>query len=308
MPIPSAAPDALGLRLAQATAGEFDVLGALGRGGMAAVYLAHDRALDRRVAIKVLSPELLAQNAAAADRFVLEARTAASLTHPGIIPIYAVRHAAGLHFFVMQFVDGWPLDVLLRQRGPVPPPLAGALLSQAAHGLAFAHRKGVVHRDLKPGNIMVDGEGRAVVLDFGIAKVAQSPTTTLSGTAIGTPTYMSPEQCRGQPATAASDQYALGMVAYELLAGRPAFVSESTFGLIYAHVQEAPPPLGSFCPACPLELAAVVMRMIEKDPAARWPSLDALVEQLGTAGPAEQSALRALLGRDGSEEIGRAHV
>jgi serine/threonine-protein kinase len=288
-------PDTLADLLARATGAEFDILGLLGRGGMASVYLAHERGLDRRVAIKVATPELLTINPSTAERFVQEARVAASLSHPHIIPIYTVRNVDGLFFFVMQFIDGWPLDVVLRERGALAPAVLAALLSQSADALAHAHRRGVVHRDLKPGNIMVDRDGRAVVLDFGIAKVAQGLAMTQTGTALGTPTYMSPEQCRGQIATAASDQYALGMVAFELLAGRPAFRSETTFGLIYSHVQELPPSLRELCPDCPAPLADAIMRMIAKEPSERWPSLDALVEALRRMGSDNQAAVRETL-------------
>ena len=290
--------DPLGLALAAATKGDFSILGVLGRGGMAAVYLARDRGLDRLVAIKVLLPELLAANPQAADRFALEARIAAGLAHPHIVPIYAVRQSEALHWFAMGFVDGWPLDAVVRDRGPLPAAAARTVLAQSASALAFAHRKGIVHRDLKPGNIMVDTEGRAVLLDFGIAKVAEKQGMTQTGTAIGTPTYMSPEQCRGRDATSASDQYALGTVAYELLAGEPVFRSDNTFGLIYQHVHEAPRPLQERVAGCPSELAGAIMRMLAKDPAERWPSLAALAEALGTPRAADEAVLRDFVARE----------
>lgn len=293
--------DPLGAALAAATKGEFSVLGFLGRGGMASVYLAKDRGLDRLVAIKVLQPDLLARNPAAADRFVLEARIAAGLAHPHIIPIFSVRQTPGLHFFAMGFVDGWPLDAVLRQRGPLPPAAVRSVLAQAASALAFAHRKGVVHRDLKPGNIMVDLDGRAVLLDFGIAKVAAAEAMTQSGTAIGTPIYMSPEQCRGLEATGASDQYALGVLAYELLAGRPPFSSENTFGMIYQHVHQAPVPLTERVPGVPPELSGAIMRMLAKDPAERWPSLAELADVLGPSRAADEAELREAILRESAD-------
>jgi serine/threonine-protein kinase len=290
--------DPLGLALAASTKGEFSILGALGRGGMASVYLAKDRGLDRLVALKVLLPELLAVNPAAADRFALEARTAAGLAHPHIVPIYTVRQSESLHWFAMGFVDGWPLDAVIRDRGPLPAGAVRTILAQTASAVAFAHRKGIVHRDIKPGNVMVDTEGRAIVLDFGIAKVADQQGLTQTGASIGTPTYMSPEQCRGQDATSASDQYALGTVAYELLTGHPVFFSENTFGLIYQHVHELPKPLLDVVAGCPSELASAIMRMLAKDPAERWPSLAALAEALGTPRASDEAQLRDFVVRE----------
>jgi serine/threonine protein kinase len=191
---------------------------------MAAVYLAHELALDRKVAMKVMSPALLT-NQGMIERFEREARTVAKLNHPNIVALYAVRQVEDLHFFTMQFVEGRSLDHILFDSGPLPIRTVRNLLFTIGNALAYAHRRGVVHRDVKPANILVNEEGSAVVTDFGNAKVAQDTTGTYNqtNTLVGTPAYISPEQCYGYVATAASDQYSLGILAYELLTGHVPF-------------------------------------------------------------------------------------
>ena len=192
-PLASLKPDALLEALRQATLGEYEVLAELGRGGMATVYLAHDIALDRKIAIKVMSPVLLSGEGMA-ERFKREARTAGQLSHPHIIPIYAVRESGALLYFVMKFVEGRPLDSIIREIGPLPIPMVQTILQQVGSALGYAHRRGVIHRDIKPANIMIDADGWAVVTDFGIAKVSEPQGLTMTGATIGTPSYMSPEQ------------------------------------------------------------------------------------------------------------------
>jgi Protein kinase domain len=277
--------------LGEVTSGEYEILGELGRGGMAAVFLAREIALDRKVAIKLISPSFLDGNEAI-ERFKREARTAASLSHPGVIPIYAVRETDRALYFVMKYVHGRTLASILRSAGPLPVTLVRAILTSVANALDHAHRNGVVHRDIKPGNIMVDVEGHVMVTDFGIAKVVDSQGLTMTGRTIGTPAYMSPESCAGKEVTGSSDQYALGVVGYELLAGRNPFLSDSSVGIMYAHVHEAPQHIGELRPDCPPEMAAAIMRMIEKDPAARFPSLkDAAAAIQGTAGLDEMAVV-----------------
>ena len=205
-------------RLRRATAGEFEIGPELGRGGMAAVFLAHDLALDRQVAIKVMSPAVLLGDGMT-ERFRQEAVTIARLHHPHIVPVYAVRHGEGLHYFVMRYVRGRSLDQVIQRAGRLPLPIVRSILWQVAAGLTYAHRAGVVHRDIKPANILIDEDGDAIVTDFGIAKAAERPSQTQSGALVGTPAYMSPEQCRGGEVSWASDQYALGAVAYEMITG-----------------------------------------------------------------------------------------
>ena len=236
--------------LRQATLGEYEIQGELGRGGMATVYLAHEIALDRKVAIKVMSPSLVTGEGMI-ERFKREARTAASLSHPNIIPVYAVRETDRLLFFVMKFIQGRPLDSIIKEVGPLPIPMVKAILAQAGSAFGYAHRRGIVHRDIKPANIMIDDEGWAVVTDFGIAKVSESQGLTMTGMTVGTPTYMSPEQCMAQDVTGASDQYSLGVVAYEMLTGRPPFTGGSMMAIMYGHFNEPPPPMERFRPDCP---------------------------------------------------------
>src|SRR5947208_1202464 len=257
--------------LRQATLGQYEILAELGRGGMATVYLAHDLALDRKVAIKVLAPALLLMGEGMVERFKREARTAAALSHPHIIPIYAVKESEHVPYFVMKYVQGRALDTVIRDVGTLPIPMVQTILAQVGDALGYAHRHGVIHRDIKSANIMLDEDGRAVVTDFGIAKVVQAEGLTMTGVTVGTPTYMSPEQCATRDVTGASDQYSLGVVAYEMLTGRLPFLGESTMAVMYAHFNERPRPVAELRPDCPPNLSAGVMRMLEKDPARRWP-------------------------------------
>jgi serine/threonine-protein kinase len=267
-------------RLRGATRGDYDIFGELGRGGMATVYLAHELSLDRKVAIKVMSPAMI-HGAGMVERFKREARTAANLSHPNIIPIYAVREVDGLLFCVIKLVQGTPLDTIMAQLHELPVAMVQAILAQVGDALGYAHRQGVVHRDIKPGNILIDDEGWAVVTDFGIAKVMESDGLTMTGMAVGTPTYMSPEQASSDNVTGASDQYSLGVVAYEMLAGRPPFTGKSTMALMYSHFHEEPEDIGVHRPDCPPQLRDAIMRMLKKDPAERWPSLEVAVAAMG---------------------------
>jgi serine/threonine protein kinase len=288
--------------LQQATLGEYDIQGELGRGGMATVYLAHEIALDRKVAIKVMSPALVTGEGMI-ERFKREARTSASLSHPNIIPVYAVRETDRLLFFVMKFIQGRPLDSIIKEVGQLPIPMVKAILAQSGSAFGYAHRRGIIHRDIKPANIMIDDEGWAVVTDFGIAKVSETPGLTMTGMTVGTPTYMSPEQCMAQDVTSASDQYSLGVVAYEMLAGRPPFSGGSMMAIMYGHFNEPPPPLEKFRPDVPGDLRIAVMRMLEKQPERRWPSLDDAIAAIGAQPLAHDDPTRTQLvslARDGA--------
>src|SRR6184192_4022940 len=273
--------DALLDALRQAALGEYEVLAELGRGGMATVYLAHDLALDRKVAIKVLAPALLHMGEGMVERFKREARTAAALSHPHIIPIYAVKESERILYFVMKYVQGRPLDAIIQEVGPLPIQMVQTILAHVGDALGYAHRHGVIHRDVKSANIMLDEDGWAVVTDFGIAKVVQAEGLTLTGVTVGTPTYMSPEQCDMREVTGASDQYSLGVVAYEMLTGHLPFKGDSTMSVMYAHFNQPPRPVTELRPDCPPNLGAGVMRMLEKDPSRRWPSMDDVVAVCG---------------------------
>ena len=188
-PAPQLRPSDAGVveSLRKATLGEYEIMGLLGRGGMATVYLAHDIALDRKVAIKVMAPHLLSGEGMA-ERFKREARTAGSLSHPHIIPIYAVKEAGDLLYFVMKFVEGRPLDSIIQEVGPLPFAMVQTIMQQVGSALGYAHRRGIVHRDIKPANIMLDVDGWAMVTDFGIANVADKQGLTMTGATVCTPT------------------------------------------------------------------------------------------------------------------------
>jgi serine/threonine protein kinase len=277
--------------LRAATAGEFEILRELGRGGMAAVYLAHEVALNRKIAIKVMSPALLTGEGMV-RRFRQEAVTVANMGHPHIITIHAVRQIDDLHFFVMKFVEGRSLEHIIRSAGALPLRTVRGLLWMVGNALAYAHRRGVVHRDVKPANILIDEDGNAVVTDFGIAKLvlresnsiprASRGGETQTGVIVGTPTYMSPEQCLARPVSAASDQYSLGLVAYELLTGRPPFIG-SPFVVMHAHTERPAPSIREQRPDCDPELDAAIQRMLAKDPLQRWPSIQHALAALSAA-------------------------
>jgi tRNA A-37 threonylcarbamoyl transferase component Bud32 len=278
----------LALKVEEATAGEYLVQGLIGHGGMATVYLAREVALERPVAIKVMAPHVM-RSYGMAERFKREARTAAALSHPNIIPIYAVRESGSLVCLVMKRLTGRSLDAILREHGALPLPIVQLVIRDIAAGLEFAHQHGVVHRDVKPANILVDQSGDVVVTDFGIAKAREADALTASGSTIGTPAYMSPEQAMGKRATAASDQYSLGAVAYELLTGRMPFIAETAMGLMYQHTHTPPEPLRNVLPDLAEEAALAVERMLAKSPDDRFPSL---TDASGTLGlPASVGAL-----------------
>ncbi len=278
--------------LRRATLGDYEVLGLLGRGGMAVVYLGHEIALDRKVAIKVMAPSLMV-DPGMIERFIHEARIMATLDHAHIVTIHAIRAVDRLYFFVMQFVEGCPVSDLL-QAGPLPIPIVQAVVRQVGEALAYAHRHRVIHRDIKPGNIILDVNGHAVVTDFGIAKVAEAPSYTMTGGTIGTPAYMSPEQCTGAVLTGASDQYSLGIVAYEMLTGATPFTG-SALVLQMAHIGTPPPSIRERRPDCPPELEAAIFRMLAKLPDERWSTLAAAIEAVGGGALHEEDPLQTAL-------------
>ncbi len=277
-------------RLRDVTYGEFEIGRELGQGGMAAVFLARDVALNRRVAIKVMAPGLM-MGEGMIERFRQEAITIANLSHPHIVSIYAVRQLEDLHFFVMQFIAGQSLESVLRAHGRLPIPLVRAILFQVGSALAYAHRRGVVHRDIKPANILMSGDGDALVTDFGIAKVAAGPTQTQTGMVVGTPTYMSPEQCYAQTTDGRSDQYSLGIVAYELLTGVTPFTG-SAFEIMRGHTTEVAPSLSAYRADLPPEIDAAIARMLQKSPDDRFPSLNEALAAMGAAAVGDGDPLR----------------
>ncbi|HSE27998.1 MAG TPA: protein kinase [Gemmatimonadales bacterium] len=264
--------------LREAIGAEYELLDELGRGGMAIVYRARETALGREVAIKVL-PFGLAFDQEFVERFEREARTAAQLEHPNIIPIYRVGKAGRVPYFVMKFLRGGSLAGRLGAGKRVPAADVRRMLVEAGKALGFAAKRGVVHRDIKPDNIMYDDEGNSVVTDFGIAKAMSGRRLTGTGMSIGTPHYMSPEQARAQPIDGRSDIYALGIVAYEALAGRVPFDGEDSFAIGYKHITE---PLPEPVLTGPEERRVfdVIRRMTEKDPARRFQTAEELIDAL----------------------------
>ncbi|HEV8510308.1 MAG TPA: serine/threonine-protein kinase [Gemmatimonadales bacterium] len=254
---------------------EYEIVDELGRGGMAIVFKAKEIQLDREVAIKVL-PFSLAFDKEFVERFQREARTSAKLEHPNIIPIYRVGKAGRVIYFVMKFLRGKPLSNILASRGRLPPGEIRKILAEVARALAYAHKKEIVHRDIKPDNIMFDEHGHAVVTDFGIAKAASGGKLTGTGMSIGTPHYMSPEQAKAQPLDGRSDIYSLGVVAYQSLTGGVPFDGEDSFSIGYKHIMEE-------IPAPPLDnlekrqLFEIVKKMMAKLPEQRFQSGEELI-------------------------------
>ena len=266
----------------RALAGRYLLERRLGRGGMGVVYLARELRLDRRVAIKLLPPERSVQPAAR-ERFLREARTAAQLSHPGIVPIFAVHEVSDFVYFAMAYVDGGTLGRRVRNRGPVPYDTGARLLEEVARALAYAHDRGVVHRDVKPDNILLDlATGRALVSDFGIARVG-SATSTEPRRVVGTAEFMSPEQVLGERVDPRSDLYSLGVVGFFALSGELPFVGPDDMTVLARHVSDPPPPLASVAPGVPPRLAETIDRCLAKDPRARFPNGEALADALAAA-------------------------
>jgi serine/threonine-protein kinase len=253
---------------------------------MGVVYRARDKRLKRHIAIKVLPPELAFQSSIK-TRFLREAETAAQLSHPNIVPIYTVDEVEGLVFFVMAYVSGDNLAKRLHDTGVLPVDDVRRITREVSDALAYAHERGVVHRDIKPDNILLDAStGRTMVTDFGIARAASGDgenRLTATGMAIGTPAYMSPEQAAGdREIDGRSDLYSLGVVAYQMLVGEPPFVANSTPAMLVKHISERPTPVTQRRSDVPLDLSRAVMMCLEKDPMMRFPSAGALVTALDT--------------------------
>ncbi|HNH97092.1 MAG TPA: protein kinase, partial [Microthrixaceae bacterium] len=249
----------------------------LARGGMAQVYLARDRSLDRPVAVKELVPEF-ATDPSFVERFRREAQAAANLSHPNIVGVYDWGTQDGTYFIVMEYVDGPSLSQVIRRDGPLHPRRAAELAGEVAAALGFAHSRGVVHRDVKPGNVLLTATGQSKVTDFGIARALSSPDDDLTqaGSVMGTATYFSPEQAQGLPVDPRSDLYSLGVVLYEMVTGRPPFSGDTPLAIAYKHVQDQPAPPSTIVPEVPRGLEAIIMKLLQKRPDDRYPSAEAL--------------------------------
>ena len=283
--------------LRDALAGQYMLERPLGAGAMGKVFLARDVTLDRAVAVKVISPDLAASETFR-DRFLLEARTVAKLRHPNIVAVYSAGEAAGHLYFAMEYVAGESLRDLMDRTNRVEPERAAAILGDVADALAYAHAQGVVHRDVKPENVLLDGQtGRAMLTDFGIARalsVADDGRLTGTGLLVGSPRYMSPEQASGERSLdGRSDIYALGLVGYEMLVGESPYAGASAASMIAKQVTEPAPPVAKRAPNAPAPLAAAIDRALEKDPADRWPDAGAMAAIVrGTDGGGSRVAPR----------------
>jgi eukaryotic-like serine/threonine-protein kinase len=254
--------------------GRYELHRRLGRGGMAEVYLARDQLLDRPVAVKVLFPAL-ATDAGFVERFRREAQAAANLQHPNIVSVFDWGEANGTYFIVMEYVEGHTLADTLRDEGRLHPDRAAEITADIAAALGFAHRNRVVHRDVKPGNVLITRDGGVKVADFGIARAisdSSDQNLTKTGSVMGTATYFSPEQARGAQVDPRSDLYSLGVVLYEMITGRPPFAGDSAVAIAYKHVQENPVPPRRIDPALPETLEAITLKCLAKNPANRYPS------------------------------------
>jgi serine/threonine protein kinase len=284
------------------TLGPYQIQALLGAGGMGQVYRAHDPRLDREVAIKVLAATL-AQEPGYSARFQREAKAAAKLSHPNIVPVFDVGEQGGLMYLVMPLIPGGTLREYLAQRGALPLSEAISIVEQVAGALQQAHERGMIHRDVKPANILMSAEGRALLTDFGIVRVAQNnesatPLTRI-GSFVGSPEYAAPEMVTGQSADHRVDIYALGVMLYQMLTGRLPFVGSNAMALLMQRVQQEPPAPRSVNPAIPPAVEAVIMKAMAKAPAARYQSATELVQALKTA--AGGQAAPTLYGETGTQ-------
>jgi serine/threonine protein kinase len=279
-------------------ADDYEILEELGRGGMAIVYRAREKTLDREVAIKVL-PTRLAIDQGFVERFEHEARTAAKLEHPNIVPIYRVGRAGPngeVSYFVMKLLRGQSLSAVLQERGKLGASDVRRILMETASALGYAAKRGVVHRDIKPDNVMLDSEGRCVITDFGIAKAPGGQQTT-AGTSLGTPRYMSPEHAMGMPLDGRSDMYSLGIVAYIALTGIPPFVADEPFAVLYKHIHE-PLPEPTLATDEERQLYTIIARMLAKKPDDRYQNGNELIAALGGQ-ISDPSLIATMISNDG---------
>src|SRR5438270_11680962 len=280
-------------------AGRYRLDELLGRTGMSEVWAAHDAELRRRVAIKLLAPD------ADRARFEREARAAATLSHPNLTQIYDYGETGGRPYMVLEYLAGGTLEDRLAGGKPLPDADTERIAQEIAAGLAHAHARGVVHRDLKPGNVLFDSEGRAKIADFGIARLGEGGTLTEAGTVLGTAAYISPEQAGGQPASPASDVYSFGVLLFRMLTGRPPFEAEQPMDLVALHRNEPPPPLERFRSHAPPALAALAEESLAKDPAERPTDGRALTAALGAPVPPTASASTSAVGEPDTAAVTR---
>src|SRR5467141_2096153 len=271
----STATDGLMQRLQRLVEGKYRVDRMVGKGGMGAVFLAHDLTLEREVAIKVLPPDI-SMDEQIVKRFQQEAKTSAKLDHTNIIPIYRVESEGGLNYFVMKYIAGTSLEDVLDQKQPLTIDYIQRVLWEAACALGHAHQRGVVQRDVKPANIMFDQDGRVMLTDFGISKALQAATGfTATGMIIGTPHYMAPEQAKGQTVDGRADEYSLAVVGYRMITGELPFAGDSVHTILYKHIFEEVPSAAAKRSDAPTFLAAAISRALSKEPDQRFATMEA---------------------------------
>ena len=258
--------------------GKYQIVDLVGEGAMGCVYRAHDPVLNRSVAIKVMS-DAIARDAELRDRFMREAQSAGSLQHPNVVTIYDFGEFDGHLFIAMEYVEGVDLETLIEQKLPLSMDQRLGIVIDVLVGLSYAHRHGIVHRDIKPANIRIDDEGRARIMDFGVAHL-DSAKMTATGVMVGTPNYMAPEQVTGQKITAATDIFSMGAVLYELMSGKKAFGAESLHNVLFKVVSEDPPPLAIVAPDAPPGLDSIVRRSLAKETADRYSSAQEMANDL----------------------------
>ena len=261
--------------------GEFEIKGEIGRGGMGIVYGAYQPSLDREVAIKILPPNLV-HDEELVERFLREARAAAKLNHPNIVTIYQVNQQDDFYYFAMENVSGGSLHDLIKKRGPLPLDESLIIINRVAEGLDYAHRKGIIHRDIKPGNILLDEDERPVITDFGIAKATFDQALTKTGVSFGSPEYMAPEQFKGLPADKRADLYSLGILFYQMLTGYVPFKGDTAVSTAFKHVNEPVPSIQNIRPDIPAWVDGVLNNLLAKEPANRFGSAAELIECLTT--------------------------
>lgn len=271
--------------------GAYEVLKRLGRGGMGSVYLADDPKLGRKVAIKVLHSELSEQDVFIA-RFEREARMMAQVSHPNLVHIYDVGKQGKLNYFVMEYIDGKPLSEMIKEHGRLSLEDSFRFVGQILGALEKIHQKGLVHRDIKPSNIIIDSEGRAVLMDFGLAKPVGEGGLTTTSSLIGTPEYLSPQQIEGKEADARSDIYAVGCLLYHCLCGFPPFRGKSTASILQAHLRKKPVPASRLVEGLPRELDSIIFRCLEKKSERRYSNVCEMASDM--VGIIETAELRTL--------------